>query len=247
MKKILYLYIATLLLAVPSVVAQVDGALTRSGEVGAYNGTRADFLTVAGKLSRYPRLSKSGEALHYAPIVSTDSVPQVAGSHDAVTVYGNVLFNGWYDELTEQGFQICTNPDFTGSTLASYPVTPVNAYVECDQPCAANLFSTVSAWDIVIGSFATLLACLITWRMGKAALKKTWVCALVPLPTILCNAVIVGAEIAVFYDDRAFLPAWGLNALSVGAGEAAVMYAIGLPLLLWLRSNKRLSHQLQNV
>lgn len=143
MKKILYLYIATLLLAVPSVVAQVDGALTRSGEVGAYNGTRADFLTVAGKLSRYPRLSKAGEALHYAPIVTTDSVPQVAGSHDAVTVYGNVLFNGWYDALTEQGFQICTSPDFTGSTLASYPVTPVNAYVECDQPCAANLFSTV--------------------------------------------------------------------------------------------------------
>lgn len=141
MKKILLLYIATLLLAVPSVVAQVDGALTRSGEAGAYDGTRADFLTVAGKLSRYPRLSKAGEALHYAPIVSTDSVPQVAGSHDAVTVYGNVLFNGWYDALTEQGFQICTNPDFTGSTLASYPVTPVNAYVECDQPCAANLFS----------------------------------------------------------------------------------------------------------
>ena len=141
MKKILYLYIATLLLAVPSVVAQVDGALTRSGEVGAYDGTRADFLTVAGKLSRYPRLSKAGEALHYAPIVTTDSVPQVAGSHDAVTVYGNVLFNGWYDALTEQGFQICTSPDFTGSTLASYPVTPVNAYVECDQPCAANLFS----------------------------------------------------------------------------------------------------------
>ena len=80
-----------MLLAVPSVVAQVDGALTRSGQVGAYDGTRADFLTVAGKLSRYPRLSKAGKPLHYAPIVTTDSVPV---SNNTATVYGNIVFNG---------------------------------------------------------------------------------------------------------------------------------------------------------
>ena len=110
---------------------------------------------------------------------------------------------------------------------------------------AANLASFVSAWDFVIGSFATLLACIITWKMSKAVEKKAWVCALVPLPTILCNMVIVGAEIAFFFDDRAFLTAWGLNALSVGLGEAVVMYILGLPLLLWLRSNRKLSGSLR--
>ena len=109
---------------------------------------------------------------------------------------------------------------------------------------AANLFSFVSAWDFLIGSCATLLACLITRRMGQGLDRKPWLHWLVPLPTILCNALIVGAEIAVFFDDRAFLPAWGLNALSVGAGEAAVMYALGLPLLLLLRRNRELSRPL---
>ena len=125
-----------MLLAVPSVVAQVDSAITRSGEVGAYDGTRADFLTVAGKLSRYPRLSKAGKPLHYAPIVTTDSVPV---SNNTATVYGNIVFNGWYDQLTEQGFQLSTSSDFSNAT--DYPITSVNPYVECDQPCAANVYS----------------------------------------------------------------------------------------------------------
>ena len=94
MKKILCIYVAILLLAMPGVVAQVDGGLTRSGEVSTYDGTRADFLTVAGKLSRYPQLAKSGEELHYAPVVSTDSV-LVELLSNAVTVYGNILFNGF--------------------------------------------------------------------------------------------------------------------------------------------------------
>ena len=111
----------------------------------------------------------------------------------------------------------------------------------------ANLFSTVGALDIVVGSFATLLACIVTWRMGKAALKKIWVCALVPLPTILSNAVIIGALIAFYTPDSAFLPAWGLNALTVGVGEAAVMYALGLPLLLWLRGSRKLSGSLRSL
>ena len=121
---------------------------------------------------------------------------------------------------------------------------------------AANLASFVSAWDFLIGSCATLLACVITWAMWRRALaedsrgqepwergkrasgRRALLVLLTPLPTVLCNAVIVGAEIAVFFDDRAFLPAWGLNALSVGGGEAAVLYVLGLPLLLLLLKNR---------
>ncbi len=115
---------------------------------------------------------------------------------------------------------------------------------------AANLASFVSAWDFAIGSTATLLACVVTWLMSgplrraqseKLTRRDLILALLVPLPTILFNAVIVGAEIAVFFDDRAFWPAFGANVLSVGAGEAAVLYALGLPLLLWLRRDKRMN------
>ncbi len=119
---------------------------------------------------------------------------------------------------------------------------------------AANLASFVSAWDFAIGSSATLLACVVTYLMsnamrqeqsGKLTRRELTLALLVPLPTILFNALIVGAEIAVFFDDRAFWTAFGANALSVGAGEAAVLYVLGVPMLLWLRRDSRLYRQLR--
>ena len=114
----------------------------------------------------------------------------------------------------------------------------------------AHLFSAVSVLDTVIGSLATLLACLITWNMSRRMEKLPWIAWLVPLPTILCNAVIVGAEIAyVWYylEGEAFWASYGLCALFVGVGETAVMYLLGVPLLLWLRRNKRLSGRLRSI
>ena len=86
-----------------------------------------------------------------------------------------------------------------------------------------NLFSPYPL-DLVFGTLATLLACLMTQRVGSR-----W---LAPLPPVLCNAFIVGAEIAwyVVRDGGAFWPAYGLNALTVGAGEAAVCGLLGVPL-----------------
>ena len=52
----------------------------------------------------------------------------------------------------------------------------------------SNIFSTVSALDIVIGTAGTLLGCLLAARV-----KRDW---LVPVPVILANAVLVGAMLA---------------------------------------------------
>ena len=84
----------------------------------------------------------------------------------------------------------------------------------------ANLFSPYSL-DMVFGTAATLLACLITQRMpGK------W---LAPLPPVLCNAVIVGAELAWFQTGftAAFWPAYAFNAFTVGVGELLACYILG--------------------
>jgi len=100
----------------------------------------------------------------------------------------------------------------------------------------ANLFSTVSALDIIVGTSATLLACLLTVRIRKA-----W---LVPLPAIICNAIIVGAMLAWVYTPSAFWQGFLLDAAEVGAGEAAVLYVLGVPLYLYLKKSNLVSRLL---
>lgn len=89
----------------------------------------------------------------------------------------------------------------------------------------ANLLGSPIMLDWVFGTLATLLAALWTRRM-----PNPWLAA---LPPVLCNALIVGAEIAWFsvQDGAAFLPAFLFNALTVGLGEAAACYVLGIPLL----------------
>ncbi len=93
----------------------------------------------------------------------------------------------------------------------------------------ANLLGSPYVLDWVFGTLATALACWLTARM-----PNRW---LAPLPPVLCNAVIVGAEIAfstVGGFGAAFWPAFAAIGLSVGLGELAVCYLLGLPLLSFL-------------
>ncbi len=100
------------------------------------------------------------------------------------------------------------------------PFTSLGLFAGC---LLANIFSTVSALDIVIGSLATLLAALWTSR-----LKKLW---FTPIPAVVCNAVLVGAMLSWVYMPRAeFLQGLLLFGAEVGAGELAVLVILGLPL-----------------
>ena len=96
----------------------------------------------------------------------------------------------------------------------------------------ANLLGSPILLDWVFGTLATLLAALWSRRM-----PSLWLAA---LPPVVCNAVIVGAEIAWFIvgqEGGAFWPVYGLNALTVGLGEAAACYALGVPLARLLAKN----------
>ena len=91
----------------------------------------------------------------------------------------------------------------------------------------ANLLGSPMPVDWICGTAATLLAALWTARLKNRFLT--------PLPPVLCNAVIVGAEIAWFFptEGMTFWAAYGFNALTVGLGELLVCYLLGLPLLRW--------------
>ena len=93
----------------------------------------------------------------------------------------------------------------------------------------ANIFSTVSALDIVIGTAGTLLGCLLA-----AKVRKDW---LVPVPVILANAVLVGAMLAYVLTPGALLQGFLINGGEVLLVEAVVLYALGVPLLLFFRKS----------
>lgn len=89
----------------------------------------------------------------------------------------------------------------------------------------ANFLGSPIVLDWIFGTLATLLAALWTRRM-----PNKWLAA---VPPVVCNAVIVGAEIAWFVtqDGGAFWPAYALNAFTVGLGEALVCFILGILLL----------------
>ena len=91
----------------------------------------------------------------------------------------------------------------------------------------SNIFSTVSALDIVIGTAGTLLGCLLA-----AKVKRDW---LVPVPVMLANAVLVGTMLAYVLTPDALVQGFMLNGGEVLLGEAVVLYLLGVPLLLFFR------------
>lgn len=137
----------------------------------------------------------------------------VAGLYAAITIltasfaYGNIQFR-----ISEALMML----------LLFEPSLTVGLTLGC---LIANIFSTVSisVLDMVVGTSATLLACLLTTRI-----KKPW---LAPLPTILVNAVLVGAMLSCLYmPTERFLYGLTMFGAQVGFGEAAVLYVLGVPL-----------------
>ena len=89
----------------------------------------------------------------------------------------------------------------------------------------ANLLGSPMPVDWVVGTAATLIAAVWTSK-----LHHRW---LAPLPPVICNMVLVGAEIALFFptEGMGFWAAYGFNALTVGIGEAAACFILGSLLL----------------
>ena len=117
------------------------------------------------------------------------------------------------------------DPMATGVLPLFLPYTSWGLIAGC---LLANLFSTVTALDIVVGTAATALSCLLVVRW-----RKTWVAILAP---VVCNGLLVGAMLSWVYLPAAqFLYGLALYGAEVAAGELTVMLALGLPLQLVLR------------
>ena len=115
-----------------------------------------------------------------------------------------------------------------------FPFSVWGLFVGC---MIANLLSPYPL-DIVIGSSATLLAAVCTMRIGKLRKNSISVKILACLPPVVINAVFIGALIAYYMAGvggvGAFFTAFLLNGAQVGFGQLAVLYILGLPLLIYL-------------
>lgn len=134
----------------------------------------------------------------------------LAGLYAAITILAAPLSYGLIQfRLSEALIVLCCFEPFLGIgiTLGCF---------------LANLFSTITFLDIFIGTAATALACLWTARC-----RNPW---LMPIPNILCNAILVGGMLAFVMFPDALAAGFATSALQVGFGEAVVMYLLGVPL-----------------
>ncbi len=90
--------------------------------------------------------------------------------------------------------------------------------------------------DVIFGTSATLLACLVTYRLRNFRFRGL---ALLPaLPPVIFNALIVGPEIAIFFSDTpATLPLMVWNGFTVAVGEVISCMILGVLLVKVIESN----------
>ena len=106
----------------------------------------------------------------------------------------------------------------------------------------ANLLGSTIV-DVIFGTLATLLACLVTYKLRNIRIKGLAIPA--SLPPVLFNAVIIGIEIAVMFPDpTSSAPIWLAcitNGISVGIGELISCTILGVLLVKIIESSKALN------
>lgn len=88
----------------------------------------------------------------------------------------------------------------------------------------ANIFSPIGAWDILFGSLATFISCLLV-----SFCRHLFIASLMP---VIINAFVVGAELQIILSE----PFW-LNAGMVAIGELLAISLLGY--LLFMVIGKR--------
>lgn len=133
---------------------------------------------------------------------------------------------------------LCIVPFFT-------PAAVPGLFIGC---LVANLVTGAAPWDVVFGSLATLLGALgaralaISARRADAAGRhkpSVLLTALIPLPTVAANTVIVPLVLRYAYGLPDALP---YLCLTVGAGEVISAWILGLVLLAVLRRTRLGTH-----
>ncbi len=98
---------------------------------------------------------------------------------------------------------------------------------------------TTVAVDVVFGTAATLLGCVLTYALRHIRVRGLALPA--SLPPVICNAVIIGIELSLFFTEGAVtLPVVCFNMFTVGLGQVISCCVLGVSLVRIIESNPRL-------
>lgn len=124
-------------------------------------------------------------------------------------------------------------PVFTSSAI---PGLTIGCFI-------ANIMS-FSPIDMIFGTLASLIAALGTYWLRNVRFGGIpWLSF---VPPILVNALIVGLEIALFFTEGgASWLGFGVNALTVGLGQAVVCFVLGVPLFLLVKKYRLFGNTLK--
>ena len=123
---------------------------------------------------------------------------------------------------------LCILPFFTPSAVWGL-------FVGC---VIANLFSPYGIVDVIFGSLATLLSALCTYYIARKVSNQKLCLALLPLPPVIFNGLIIGALITFTSGVTSWLPVFAVTALQIAGEEALSCYILGLILLTILEKTK---------
>ena len=126
------------------------------------------------------------------------------------------------------------------AALCLLPVFGAESIVGVTLGCfLANLIGS-TVIDVVFGTLATLMACLVTYKLRNVRIKGLAIPA--SLPPVVFNMIIVGAfEITFFFSDGAPTAALAaFNAVTVGIGEIISCTVLGVALVKLIESNDSL-------
>ncbi len=90
----------------------------------------------------------------------------------------------------------------------------------------ANILGIV---DVFLGSGATLVAAIMSYKLRNIRFKGVPIASC--LPPILINAVVIGGELSVAITGGLSVASWGLFGLQVGLGQLASCAVLGIPLV----------------
>ena len=107
----------------------------------------------------------------------------------------------------------------------------------------ANLLGTALgttvAVDVLFGTVATLLGCVLTWLLRGMRINGLAIPA--SIPPVVTNALIIGAELSFFFTDGALTgPIVAMNLVTVGIGEFLSCCVLGVALVRLIENNRRL-------